>query len=196
MPVNLSRGQKINFSNDMNYAVVGLGWKPNEFDTGAEFDLDVQAFLLGADGKVINESDLVFYGNLQARNGAVKLMGDDRSGGKSDGDDEQIYVNFTKIPDEVDRIAITVTIYDYEARKQNFGQVSDSYVRVVKLKNENDTDGETVIHFDLGEEFSIETAIVVCEIYRKDGTWKFNALAQGYAGGLAALCNAYGVAVI
>lgn len=196
MAVNLVKGQRVTLENSMKMALVGLGWDENKYDGGADFDLDASAFLLDKNGKVLNDEDFVFYGNLCARDGAVKSMGDDRTGGNSsDGDDEQIIIDFTKIPPEIDKIAITVTIYDADVRRQNFGQVSNAYVRVAKIENEYDTQGETVIQFDLEEEFSIETALVVCEIYRKNGEWKFNAVASGYQGGLEALCRNYGVNV-
>lgn len=196
MAVNLQKGQRVSLDNSMKMALVGLGWDPNRYDGGYDFDLDASAFLLGKNGKVLKDEDFVFYGNLETRNGAVKSMGDDTSGGNSDeGDDEQIFIDFSKIPAEIDKIAITVTIYDAVNRRQNFGQVSNAYVRVAKIMNEFDTVGEEVIHFDLEEEFSIETALVVCEIYRKNGEWKFNAVASGYQGGLEALCRQYGVNV-
>lgn len=196
MAVNLQKGQRVSLDNSMKMALVGLGWDPNRYDGGYDFDLDASAFLLGKNGKVLSDEDFVFYGNLETRNGAVKSMGDDTTGGNSeDGDDEQIFIDFSKIPSEIDKIAITVTIYDAVNRRQNFGQVSNAYVRVAKIQNEFDTVGEEVIHFDLEEEFSIETALVVCEIYRKNGEWKFNAVASGYQGGLEALCRQYGVNV-
>ncbi|MGN8654493.1 TerD family protein [Blautia obeum] len=196
MAVNLQKGQRVSLDNSMKMALVGLGWDPNRYDGGYDFDLDASAFLLGKNGKVLRDEDFVFYGNLETRNGAVKSMGDDTTGGNSDeGDDEQIFIDFSKIPAEIDKIAITVTIYDAVNRRQNFGQVSNAYVRVAKIQNEFDTVGEEVIHFDLEEEFSIETALVVCEIYRKNGEWKFNAVASGYQGGLEALCRQYGVNV-
>lgn len=196
MAVNLQKGQRVSLDNSMKMALVGLGWDPNRYDGGYDFDLDASAFLLGKNGKVLRDEDFVFYGNLETRNGAVKSMGDDTTGGNSDeGDDEQIFIDFSKIPAEIDKIAITVTIYDAVNRRQNFGQVSNAYVRVAKIQNEFDTVGEEAIHFDLEEEFSIETALVVCEIYRKNGEWKFNAVASGYQGGLEALCRQYGVNV-
>lgn len=196
MAVNLSKGQRVSLDKGMTMALIGLGWDPNRYDGGFEFDLDASAFLLGKNGKVINEQDFVFYGNLETRDGAVKSMGDDRSGGNSEeGDDEQIFIDFTKIPQEIDKIAITVTIYDAQVRKQNFGQVSNAYVRVARISGPEDTVGTEVLRFDLGEEFSIETAIVVCEIYRYGAEWKFNAVGAGYQGGLEALCRSFGVDV-
>ena len=196
MAVNLTKGQRVSLDNSMKMALIGLGWDPNKYDGGFDFDLDASAFILGPDGKVRSDNDFVFYNNQDWHNHAVWSSGDDTSGGNSeDGDDEQIFIDFTKLPPEVDKIAITVTIHDAVERRQNFGQVSNAYVRVAKVANEFDTQGETVIHFDLEEEFSIETALVVCEIYRKNGEWKFNAVAAGYQGGLEALCRNYGVNV-
>jgi tellurium resistance protein TerD len=196
MAVNLSKGQRASLDSSMKMALIGLGWDPNKYDGGYAFDLDASAFICGSNGKVLSDNHFVFYGNQDFGQHTVWSTGDDREGGNSDGgDDEQIFIDFTKIPPEVDKIAIGVTIYDAVNRRQNFGQVSNAYVRVAKIQNEFDTVGETVIQFDLEEEFSIETALVVCEIYRKNGEWKFNAVAAGYQGGLEALCRNYGVNV-
>ena len=196
MAINLSKGQRVSIGNSMKMALVGLGWDPNRYTGGYNFDLDASAFILGANGKVRSSTDFVFYNNQNWRDHTIWSSGDDTTGGSSaDGDDEQIFIDFEKIPPWVDKIAITVTIHDAVNRRQNFGQVSNAYVRVAKIRDEYDTVGETVIRFDLGEEFSIETALVVCEIYRKNGEWRFNAVASGYQGGLAALCRSYGVNV-
>lgn len=196
MAVNLSKGQRVSIDNSMKMALIGLGWDPNKYDGGYDFDLDASAFICGANGKVQSDEDFVFYNNPDWKNHTVWSSGDDTTGGNSDdGDDEQIFIDFSKLPSWVDKIAITVTIHDAVNRRQNFGQVSNAYVRVAKVQNEFDTVGETVIQFDLEEEFSIETALVVCEIYRKNGEWKFNAVAAGYQGGLEALCRNYGVNV-
>lgn len=196
MAVNLSKGQRVSIDNSMKMALVGLGWDPNKYDGGYDFDLDASAFICGANGKVQSDEDFVFYNNPDWKNHTVWSSGDDTSGGNSEeGDDEQIFIDFSKLPSWVEKIAITVTIHDAVNRRQNFGQVSNAYVRVAKVQNEFDTVGETVIQFDLEEEFSIETALVVCEIYRKNGEWKFNAVAAGYQGGLEALCRNYGVNV-
>ena len=196
MPVNLSKGQRVSLDKSMRMALVGLGWDPNKYDGGYDFDLDASAFILGANGKVAKDEDFVFYNNPDWNDHTIWSTGDDRSGGNSEeGDDEQIFIDFEKIPPSVDKIAITVTIHEAEERHQNFGQVSNAYVRVAKIDSEEDTEGETVIRFDLEEDFSIETALVVCEIYRKNGEWKFNAVAAGYQGGLAALCRSFGVDV-
>ena len=196
MAVNLQKGQRVSLDKGTKMALVGLGWDSNKYDGGFDFDLDASAFLLNANGKVPSDEDFIFYNNPVSRNEAVKTMGDDTTGGGSaEGDDEQIFIDFGKLPPEIEKIAITVTIHEAEARRQNFGQVSNAYVRVLKIENEFYTQGETMIQFDLEEEFSIETSLVVCEIYKKNGEWKFNALAAGYSGGLAALCRDYGVNV-
>lgn len=196
MAVNLSKGQRASIDNSMKMALIGLGWKPNKYDGGYDFDLDASAFICGANGKVQSDDDFVFYNNPDWHDHTIWSSGDDRTGSNSEeGDDEQIFIDFSKIPEWVNKIAITVTIYDAANRRQNFGQVSKAYVRVAKVENEFDIVGETVIQFDLEEEFSIETALVVCEIYRKNGEWKFNAVASGYQGGLEALCRDYGVNV-
>ncbi len=194
MAVNLTKGQRVSLDKSVTMARIGLGWDINKYDGGQDFDLDACVFLLGANGKVLCDEDFVFYNNLSARNGAVQHTGDNRTG-EGDGDDEAIIIDFTKIPQEVQKIAVTVTIFDAQAKNQNFGQVSNSYVRVVKIANPDDQNGEEVLRFDLVEEFSIETALVVCEIYRYNGDWKFNAVAAGYQGGLEALCRSYGVNV-
>lgn len=196
MAVNLSKGQRVSLDKNMTMALVGLGWDPNRYDGGYDFDLDASAFLLGKNGKVRNDADFVFYGNQEHNSGSVKSMGDDTSGGNSEeGDDEQIFIDFKKVPPDIDKIAITVTIYDAPVRKQNFGQVSNAYVRVARISGPTDTVGSEVLRFDLGEEFSVETAIVVCEIYRSGSEWKFNAVGAGYQGGLEALCRSFGVNV-
>lgn len=194
MPVNLSKGQRVSLDKSLTLALVGLGWDTNKYDRGYDFDLDAAAFLLGENGKVLNDNDFIFYNNLSSRNGAVKHTGDNLTGA-GDGDDEVIVINFSKLPSEIHKVAITVTIHDAIKRKQNFGQVSNAYVRVAKMANENDTNGEDALRFDLVEEFSVETALVVCEIYRNGGNWKFNAVAAGYQGGLEALCRSFGVNV-
>lgn len=194
MAVNLSKGQRVSLDKAVTMAKIGLGWDVNQYDGGEDFDLDACVFLLGKNGKVLNDEDFVFYNNLTTRNGAVVHTGDNRTG-DGEGDDEAIIIDFTKIPQEIEKIAVTVTIFEADKKRQNFGQVSNSYVRVLKIDSPDDPGGEEVIHFDLVEEFSIETAIVVCEIYRYNGDWKFNAVAAGFQGGLEALCRQYGVNV-
>ena len=192
MPINLSKGQKVSLTKDnpsLSKITVGLGWDVNAFDSGADFDLDASVFMVGENGKCPTESDFIFYGNLVHSSGSVKHMGDNRTGA-GEGDDEQITVDLNAIPANISKVAFTVTIYDAEIRKQNFGQVSNAYIRIV-----DDTTETEIVRFDLGEDFSIETAVVVGEIYRYNGEWKFNAIGSGFQGGLAALCANYGIEV-
>ena len=192
MPINLSKGQKVDLTKKnpgLKNIMVGLGWDVNAFDSGADFDLDAAAFMLGSNGKCPTEKEFIFYGNLEHASGAVKHMGDNLTG-EGEGDDEQIEVKLPDIPSNVERIAFTVTIYDSDVRRQNFGQVSNSFIRIVDMS----TDTE-LIRYDLGEDFSIETAVGVGELYRHNGEWKFNAIGSGFQGGLAALCGHYGIEV-
>lgn len=192
MAVSLSKGQKVDLTKGnpgLSKIIVGLGWDTNKYDGGADFDLDAAAFLLAANGKVASDSDFVFYGNLKHSSGGVEHMGDNLTG-EGDGDDEQIKVNLAAVPASVDKIAFTVTIYEAESRKQNFGQVSNAYIRIV-----DETSNAEMIRYDLGEDFSVETAVVVGELYRNNGEWKFNAIGSGFQGGLKALCQNYGVNV-
>ncbi|MEY8321111.1 TerD family protein [Lachnospiraceae bacterium 46-61] len=194
MGINLSKGQRVNLEKSMTLALVGLGWDTNQYDGGYDFDLDAAAFLLGENGKVLKDEDFVFYNNLDGRNGSVVHTGDNLTG-EGEGDDEVILIDFTKVPDEIKKIAITVTIHEAVQRGQNFGQVSNAYVRVARRSNKDDMTGIEELKYDLMEEFSIETAIVVCEIYRHGSDWKFNAVGSGYQGGLEALCRSFGVNV-
>lgn len=194
MSVKLTKGQRVNLDKGVQHALIGLGWDTNAYDGSADFDLDACAFMLGADGRVRRDEDFIFYGNLESSEGAVRHTGDNRTG-DGEGDDEVILIDFTKVPADVQKIAITVTIYDANARGQNFGQVSNAYVRVCRTESENDMIGQEELRFDLAEDFSIETAIVVCELYRYNGSWKFNAVGSGYSGGLEALCRSFGVDV-
>ena len=192
MPINLTKGQKVDLTKgnpSLKKVMVGLGWDVNVFDSGADFDLDAAAFMLGENGKCPTEKEFIFYGNLTHASEALQHMGDNLTG-EGDGDDEQILVDLTKIPSNVTKIAFTVTIYDSDVRRQNFGQVSNSFIRMV-----DETTGTELIRYDLGEDFSIETAVVVGELYRHNGEWKFNAIGSGFQGGLAALCGHYGIEV-
>lgn len=194
MAINLSKGQRVSLDSSMSMARIGLGWDPNEFSNDQDYDLDISAFMLGADGKVRSDADVVFYNNKDWNGHAVWTLRDSLDGRDSDGgEDEQIFIDFSKIPPDIDRIAIAATIHEAEEKHQNFGQVSNSYISVYKMANEFDLPGEQMIYFDLGEEFSIETAIIACEIYRKNGEWKFNAIGGGIQGGLAAVCRKYGI---
>ncbi len=190
MPINLTKGQKVNLSKDnpgLKNILVGLGWDVNAFDSGADFDLDASAFLAGANGKCPTDTDFIFYGNLEHQSGAVKHMGDNLTG-VGDGDDEQIEVDLSMVPGNIEKIAFTVTIYDAEKRRQNFGQVSNAYIHILDTATNTE-----LLRFDLGEDFSIETAVVVGELYKHNGEWKFNAIGSGFQGGLAALCAHYGI---
>lgn len=192
MPINLSKGQKVDLTKGnpgLKSIMIGLGWDVNAF-TGADFDLDASAFLAADNGRCPTEKEFIFYGNLEHPSGAVKHMGDNLTG-SGDGDDEQIMVDLTKIPSNISKIAFTVTIYDAEVRRQNFGQVSNAFIRIV-----DETTGAEIVRYDLTEDFSIETAIVVGELYKYNGEWKFNAIGSGFQGGLAALCGHYGIEVV
>lgn len=192
MGVNLQKGQKVSLSKGnpgLTKVVVGLGWDTNRYDTGGDFDLDTAAFLLTDSGKVSKAEDFVFYGNLRHPSGCAEHMGDNLTG-VGDGDDEQIKFDLSMVPAEITKIAFTVTIYEAEERRQNFGQVDNAFIRIY-----NEATGEEMLRYDLGEDFSIETAVVFGELYRNNGEWKFNAIGSGYQGGLAALCANYGVDV-
>lgn len=190
MAVSLAKGQKVDLTKGnpgLTKIMAGLGWDVNVFDSGAAFDLDACAFLLGANGKCTCDTDFVFYGNLSHPSGAVAHQGDNLTGA-GEGDDEQILIDLAQVPANIERIAFTVTIYEADSRHQNFGQVSNAFIRLV-----DETTGTEVVRYDLGEDFSIETAVVVGELYRHNGEWKFNAIGSGFQGGLAALCGYYGI---
>ncbi len=192
MAVSLTKGQKVDLTKGnpgLNNLLVGLGWDINKFDGGSDFDLDTAAFMLGADGKTASDADFVFYGNLKHASGGVEHLGDNLTG-EGDGDDEQIKVDLSKVPEAVEKIDFTVTIYEAEERRQNFGQVSNAFIRIV-----DESSNTELIRYDLGEDFSIETAVVVGELYRHNGEWKFNAVGSGFQGGLQALCQNFGVNV-
>lgn len=193
MAVNLSKGGKVSLAKaaadagvtGLSKVVVGLGWDVNRYDGGADFDLDASCFMLKNDGKVRNDSDFIFYGNKTGP--GITHTGDNRTGA-GDGDDEQIIVDLNAIPADVEKIAFTVTIDQAEARNQNFGMVENSYIRVF-----DEASGTELIKYDLGEDYSIETAVVVAELYKNNGEWKFNAIGSGFQGGLKALCANYGI---
>ncbi len=192
MPINLTKGQKVSLTKDnpgLTNVVVGLGWDVNQFDSGTSFDLDASCFLVGENGKVSSSSDFVFYGNLKHSSGSVEHLGDNRTGA-GEGDDESVKVDLSKVPANVSKIVFTATIYDAEKRRQNFGQVSNAFIRIYDEKN-----GNEIMRYDLGEDFSIETAVVFGELYKNGSEWKFNAIGSGFQGGLAALCNNYGVEI-
>ncbi len=192
MPISLQKGQKVSITKGtpgLTNVVVGLGWDVNKFDTGGAFDLDTAAFLLTDSGRVSTQDDFIFFGNLKHPTGCVQHLGDNLTGA-GDGDDEQIKINLSLVPSSITKIAFTVTIYDAEVRSQNFGQVNNAFIRIY-----NEVTGEEILRYDLGEDFSIETAAVFGELYKYGDEWKFNAIGSGYQGGLAALCNNYGIEV-
>lgn len=189
MSVSLSKGGNVSLSKSapgLTKLVIGLGWDTRSTD-GSEFDLDGSAFLLTSNGKVRSDSDFIFYNNLAAADGSVEHTGDNRTG-EGDGDDESLIVHLDKLPASIDKIAVTVTIHEAESRKQSFGQVSNAFIRCVNSDN-----NQEIARFDLTEDASTETAMIFGEIYRHNGEWKFRAVGQGFAGGLAALARNYGI---
>ena len=190
--VSLKKGERMSLADDIRLARVGLGWDVNKYEGDDDFDLDASAFMLNASSKVTCDEDFVYYNNLRGRNDAVLHMGDNLVGG---GDGEVIVIDFEKMPSNIEKIAVTVTIHEAAKKNQSFGMVSNAYVRVAKLADESDENGIQLLRFDLEQEFSSETSVVVCELYRKNGHWRFNAVAGGVAGGLDALCGMYGVEI-
>lgn len=192
MPINLSKGQKVDLTKGnagLDAILVGLGWDTNKYDGGHEFDLDVSIFMTGESGKVESDTNFVFYNNPQDAAGSVIYAGDNRTG-EGEGDDESAKITLSKVPANVQKISFSVTIHEAEARSQNFGQVSNAYIRIVDtVKNEE------LLRYDLGEDYSIETAIVVGELYRHGTEWKFAAIGSGFQGGLSALCGNFGLNV-
>ena len=192
MAISLKKGQKVDLTKTnpgLKNILIGLGWDVNKYDGGKDFDLDASVFLLNGQGKVNSDDDFVFYGNLKHVSGSVEHLGDNLTGA-GEGDDEEIKIDLSKVPENIEKIDFTVTIYEAEERKQNFGQVENAFIRVV-----NEANGEELIRYDLGEDFSIETAVVIGELYRNKGEWKFNAIGSGFSGGLASLGKNYGVNV-
>ena len=192
MAVSLKKGQKVDLTKTnpgLKEILVGLGWDVNRYDGGKEFDLDSAAFLLAGNGKVTSDADFVFYNNMKHSSGSVEHLGDNRTGA-GEGDDEQMKVDLSKVPANIEKIDFTVTIHEAEERKQSFGQVENAFIRVV-----NAATNEELIRYDLSEDFSVETAVVVAELYRHNGEWKFNAIGSGFGGGLAALGRNFGVDV-
>jgi tellurium resistance protein TerD len=191
MAISLSKGGNVSLTKSapgLTNIVIGLGWDARATD-GAGFDLDASAFLLKTDGKVRSDSDFIFFNQPASADGSIKHLGDNTTG-EGEGDDEQLTVDLPKVPADVDKIAISVTIHEAEARKQNFGMVSQAFVRVV-----NAADNSEIVRYDLSEDFSIETALIFGEVYRSGGEWKFRAVGQGFQGGLGAMAKNYGVNV-
>lgn len=191
MAITLNKGGNVSLSKEapnLENVLVGLGWDARATD-GQDFDLDASVFMVREDGKVPNDNHFVFYGQLKSPEGSVEHTGDELVGGGG-GDDESLYVYLSKVPMTIQRLVIVVTIYEAEKRQQNFGQVSNAFVRLVNRDN-----NQEIVRFDLTEDYSTETGMVFGEIYRHDAEWKFRAVGQGYAGGLRALALQHGVNV-
>ena len=183
--INLQKGQRIAVG--LKRVVVGLGWDPNDSDSGEDFDLDASAFMLDAKRKLPDAKFFVFYNNPKSVDSAVASSGDDRSGGNSDGDDESLTVELDSVDARVTEILFTASIYEADKRKQNFGQVRNSFIRIYDADNESNV----LCKYELGEDFSLETCVEFGRLYKKDGQWKFEAVGQGYRGGLDTLIQKY-----
>ncbi|MCX2473308.1 TerD family protein [Pedobacter sp. MC2016-05] len=183
MAINLQKGQRENI--DAPKFTIGLGWDTNSSSTGAAFDLDASIFILNDQKKLVSDENFVFYNNLTSPDGAVEHTGDNLTG-DGDGDDEQVKVDLTKIDPRVSEICVVVTIHDAETRKQNFGQVRNSFVRIFDA-----TTNEVILKYELEEDFSIETAVEFGRIYKREGKWKFEAVGMGMKGGLQDYLNKY-----
>ena len=184
MAINLQKGQKIDVG--LMKMSVGLGWNPNE-GTGQSFDLDASAFMIDANRLIPSEAFFIFYGNTDSPEGALHHTGDDPTGGNSaEGDDESIIVDLSKVDESIREILFVVTIHDAVARKQNFGQVRNSYIRIV-----DDSTGQEVAKYELGEDFSIETGVEFGRLYKRDASWKFEASGIGYREDLSFFLSKY-----
>lgn len=184
MAINLQKGQKIDIG--LNKLTIGLGWDPNE-GTGFDFDLDASAFMIDEQRQIPSEPFFVFYGNTDSPDGSLRHTGDDPTGGNSaDGDDESIEVDLSKVDPRINEILIVVTIHDANDRKQNYGQVRNSYIRIV-----DDSNGQEVAKYELGEDFSIETAVEFGRLYKRNNQWKFEASGIGYREDLAFFLSKY-----
>jgi tellurium resistance protein TerD len=191
MPVSLSKGGNVSLSKEapgLSNIVIGLGWDTRSTD-GSDFDLDASMFVLKEDNKVRSDSDFIFYNNRTGADGSVEHLGDNLTG-EGEGDDEQIKVNLNAVPQDVANLAVGVTIHEAESRRQNFGMVSNAFIRVV-----NGADNSEIARYDLSEDASTETAMVFGEVYRRGNEWKFKAVGQGFQGGLGPLARNYGVNV-
>ncbi len=189
MAISLQKGGNVNLSKEapnLKKIIIGLGWDPRSTD-GATFDLDGSAFLLKSDGKVRGDSDFIFYNNLKSTDGSVVHTGDNTTG-EGEGDDERIEIDLSRVPADIDRISVTVTIHDADARRQNFGMVSKAFIRCLNAEGEKE-----IARYDLSEDSSTETAMIFGEIYRYNGEWKFKAIGQGFNGGLGPLARSFGV---
>ncbi|MEP3665800.1 MAG: TerD family protein [Roseibium sp.] len=191
MALSLSKGENLSLSKaapGLTNILIGLGWDERA-TSGHDFDLDASIFMLDANGKVRSNDDFIYYGQLASKDGSVQHTGDNLTG-EGEGDDEAIKVDLNNVPADIQKLAITVTIHDAEARRQSFGQVANAFCRIV-----NEAGGAEVARYDLSEDAGAETAMVFAEVYRHNGEWKFKAVGQGYNGGLKAMCDAYGVKI-
>lgn len=183
MAINLQKGQRENI--DAPKFTIGLGWDTNNSSTGTDFDLDASLFLLGDNKKIVTDEHFVFYNNLVSPDGAVEHTGDNLTG-DGDGDDEQVKVDLSRIDSKVQEICIVVTIHEAENRRQNFGQVRNSFIRIFDAAN-----NQEILKYELDEDFSIETAVEFGRIYKREGKWKFEAVGVGMKGGLQDYLNKY-----
>lgn len=191
MAISLQKGGNVNLSKEapgLTSLKVGLGWDIRATD-GAAFDLDGAVFLLNSSGKVRSDSDFIFYNNLKSADGSIVHSGDNTTGA-GEGDDEFVTIDLTKVPADVDKVVLGVTIHDAEARRQNFGMVGKAFIRCV-----NNTTNQEVARYDLSEDSSTEAAMIFGEVYRNGADWKFRAIGQGFNGGLGPLARNYGVNV-
>ncbi|MEH1932669.1 MAG: TerD family protein [Nostoc sp.] len=190
MTITLTKGQRISLEKvapGLSEVFVGLGWDVKATDTGKDFDLDASVFLLNANGKLISDAHVIFYNNQTSPDPekSIQHTGDNLTGA-GEGDDEVIKINLKKVPADIQTILIAVTIHEAEVRRQNFGQVQNAFVRVV-----NSQTNEEVVRYDLVEDYSTETSMIMAELYFKDNEWRLNAVGSGYQGGLQALLERY-----
>ncbi|MBC7472716.1 MAG: TerD family protein [Candidatus Sericytochromatia bacterium] len=188
MAISLAKGEKISLEKEapgLKKIIVGLGWDTKKTDTGVDFDLDSSCFMLGENGKLLSDKSFIYYNNLKSPDMAVVHQGDNLTGA-GDGDDEQIVIDLNNVSPDVKKIVFVVTIHDAENRKQNFGQVSNSFVRVVNADN-----NQEIVKYELGEDYSVETAMIMAELYRHNADWKVTAIGGGYQGGLAKILEQY-----
>ncbi|MGF1493493.1 MAG: TerD family protein [Microcoleaceae cyanobacterium] len=188
MTINLQKGERISLSKEapsMTQTSVGMGWEVKSSDTGSQFDLDVSVFMLGENGKIPSERYFVFYNNLKSEDDSVQSLGDSRTG-EGGGDDETIKIDLTQVSTAIQEMLFVVTIHEAETRRQNFGQVRNSFIRICDDANQNE-----IVRYDLEEDFSRETAVEFGRLYRKDGEWRFQAVGQGQNAGLANFVERY-----
>lgn len=189
MAISLKKGGRIDLTKEfgLENALIGMGWDTNRYQGSADFDLDLTVFETDKNKRCLDEQHIIFYNSKQDPEGAIMHSGDNRTGA-GDGDDETVTIDFAKINPRVENIIIVATIFEAPQRNQNFGLVDNSYIRVIDEKT-----GTELVRYDLGEDFSTQTAVVAAEIYKKDGNWRFRAVGEGYVKDLAELCAEYGL---